>query len=163
MSLNTDTKTLVLLQLAVTSTPISPHRPGSFVVGYVDGDQMDADNYLNECKTTKRNALIQNAFLAQIGIDFVPTPVRDDQGQPVLDADGNPKTNPLHVEIAHGFAMMPLSNMDATTGCDWSAEASVWVFPKGSMIQDIEAQMAAIRNSLLQARSTLHTPTSGLA
>jgi hypothetical protein len=147
-----DTRTLVLISLPMGQTPVAPHRPGTYVLGYVPGDQKAAHAYLNECKAQKGNAMIENAYMVQIGVEFEPEIEMDPQGRPVRGPDGGPiKTG--NMGITQGFALMPLTNMDAVNGCDYGVEALHWVFPKGTMIQDLEAQMEHASSKLLHART----------
>ena len=157
-----DIRTLVLVHLSMNQTPVAPHRPGTFVVGYLDGDQDAAEDYLNTCKVEKRNALIKNAWLAQIGIEFMPTVELDPEGRPVRGPDGRPVIREGQMDVRQGFALLPLTKMDATNGSDWSIEAIYWVYPKGSMIQDLESHITITRDNLLHSRTGLTTHSAGI-
>lgn len=156
-----DTRTLVLVHLGMANTPVGPHRPGTYVCGYVNGTQEEADGYLNTCKKMKTNALIRNAFLVQIGIEFEPQVQRDSDGRPVRGQDGQ-LISTGHMGIKQGFALLPLTNMDATNGSDYSVEAIYWIFPKGSMVQDLESQMKITADNLLHSRTGITTHPAGL-
>jgi hypothetical protein len=142
-------------------TPIAPHRPGTFVLGYLTGDQEEANNYLNTCKVEKINATVQNAFLVHVGIEFEPEFERDPQGRPVRGPDGQPVLTG-QMGVNQGFAMLPLTKMDAVNGCDYCLEVINWVFPKGTMIQDLEAQLTEVRDQLLHSRTGITTHSAGL-
>ena len=157
-----DNRTLVLVHLAMAQTPIAPHRPGTYVCGYVEGNQNHVEEYLNSCKVAKKNALICNAFLIQLGIEFSPALEMGPDGKPLRGPDGKPVMREGVLDIRQGFAMMPLTKMDAMNGCDWSVEAVNWVYPKGSMIQDLESHMENTRNNLLHSRTGLTTHSAGL-
>lgn len=149
-------ETLVLIHVPAAQTPIAPHRPGTFVVGYLEGSQVDAHEYLNACKAEKSNVMVRNAFLIQIGIEFEPEFQRGPEGRPLPGPDGQPLRTGK-VGINQGFALFPLSAMDAVNGCDYGVDPIYWVFPKGSMVQDLEAQMAAAADTLVHKRSGITT------
>jgi len=151
-----DNRTLVLMALPMSATPVGPHRPGTFVVGYVNGEKDLANEYLNACKSEKINVLIQNAFLCQIGIEFEPELELDPNGNPVRGPDGKPVLTG-NMGINQGFSMFPLTNMDATNGCDYGLEATYWIFPKGSMLQDFEQHFQVMSERLLNARTGMTT------
>lgn len=157
-----DTRTLVLVHLPMNQTPVAPHRPGGYVCGYVEGNQEAAEVYLNTCKQDKINALIRNAFLVQLGIEFVPGIELDPQGRPVRGPDGRPVQKDGAMDVRQGFALLPLTKMDAVNGCDYSVEAISWIYPKGTMIQDLESQIEATRNNLLHSRTGITTHSAGL-
>jgi hypothetical protein len=159
---NENTRTLVLVHLGMNQTPVAPHRPGTYVCGYVAGDQTAAEDYLNTCKGEKINALVHNAFLVQIGIEFMPALELDPQGRPVRGPDGKPVIREGQMDVRQGFALMPLTKMDATNGCDYSVEAISWIYPRGTMIQDLESQMEATRNNLLHSRTGITTHPAGM-
>lgn len=157
-----DVRTLVLVHLSMHQTPIAPHRPGTYVCGYVDGDQKATEEYLNACKKDKINALIHNAFLVQVGIEFVPGIEVDPEGRPVRGPDGKPVRKDGSMDVRQGFALLPLTKMDAVNGCDYSVEAVGWIYPKGTMIQDLESQIEATRNNLLHSRTGITTHSAGM-
>jgi len=57
--------------------------------------------------------------------------------------------------VKQAFALMPLTNMDAVNGSDYGVEVVHWVFPKGTMIQDLESQMETTGERQMERRSGL--------
>lgn len=151
-----DTRTLVLVSLPMAQTPIAPHRPGTYVVGYIPGDQTEANDYLNKNKVNKTNAIVQNAFLALTGIEFEPRFAVDPHGNPILGPNGEPQKTG-RMGVMHGFTILPLTRMDAANGCDYGVEVEHqhWIFPKGSMIQDLETNIRMASDNLVETRSGL--------
>jgi hypothetical protein len=153
-----ETKTLVLVALNMNYTPVAPHRPGTYVVGWLDGDEQKAHDHLNTCKHEQINVLIQNAFMVQVGIEFEPEFETDPQGRPVRGPDNKPVLTG-NMGINQGFSMFPLTLMDAANGNGYGVEASHWIFPKGTMLQDFETQFSVLKDRLVSTRSgvTMHT------
>lgn len=149
-------RTLVLVALSMNYSPVAPHRPGTYVVGWLEGDQEKADSYLNACKSERINALLKNAFMVQIGIEFEPEYERDAQGRPVKGPDGRPVPTG-NMGVNQGFSMFPLTLMDHANGNDYSLEATYWIFPKGTMLQDFETQFDVLRDRLVSSRSGVTT------
>lgn len=150
-----ENRTLVLVALDMTLTPVAPHRPGTFVVGYVDGDQKEANDYLNQCKKDQINGTVQNAWLIQTGIEFEPI-----YDRPPIP--GQPPPRVTHMDIKQGFACFPLTKLDALNGSDFSLPLSYWVFPKGTMIQDIGAEIDKARENMATKRSGVTVHSAGL-
>ncbi|NIT79691.1 MAG: hypothetical protein GWN58_33585 [Anaerolineae bacterium] len=151
-------RTLVLVALNMNYSPVAPHRPGTYIVGWLDGNESDAHDHLNTCKHEQINVLIQNAFMVQIGIEFEPEFERDAQGRPVRGPDGKPVPTG-NMGVNQGFSMFPLTLMDHANGNGYGVEATHWIFPKGTMLQDFETQFDVMRDRLVSSRSglTQHT------
>jgi len=61
----------------------------------------------------------------------------------------------MKLALKHGMSIFPLTQMDSTAGLTYSMPVRDmhWVYPQGSMIQDLEAQMEACRRTLSEGRS----------
>ncbi len=153
-----DERTLVLMALHINQTPVAPHRPGTYVVGWVDGNQDTAQDHINTCKSERINVVVKNAFLVQIGVEFEPEFEKDPQGRPVKGPDGRPVPTG-NMGVNQGFSMFPLTLMDPANGNDYSLEATYWIFPKGTMLQDLETQFGVMRDRMVSARSGVTTHT----
>jgi len=144
-----------MASLDMTLTPVAPHRPGTFVVGYVNGDQDEANNHLNDCKRQGINALIADAYLVQAGIEFMP--IYDSPPVP-----GHPPPRVTHMDLKQGFACFPLTKLDALTGSDISLPLSFWVFPKQTMVSSLEDEIAKVRTNMAEKRSNITVHSAGL-
>lgn len=152
-------RTLVMVSLPVESNPVEPHRPGTFVLGYIQGDQKTAHDYLNAAKKEHNNALIENAWLMPVGISFVPQGGPEmEQGDPRDPRRMRPQKGPMRLDVQHAAVVIPFTRMDNSAGVTWAVpitEKSVWVFPTGSMLIDLEAKIDHARNTLVENRSGL--------
>lgn len=157
-------RTMVLVSLPVESNPVEPHRPGTFVVGYLAGDLKTAHGYLNSCKRERDNALVENSWLLPVGISFTPNSAddapdpRDPRRDPRDPRQMRPQRGPIRLDVQHAAVVIPFTRMDNSNGVTWAVpitEKTVWVFPTGTMLQDLEAKIDHARNTLVEARAGL--------
>jgi hypothetical protein len=152
--MDAETKTMVMIALPHHQSPMEPHTPGTYVLGYVDGDQDAANDYLNAHKQAKTNALVKNGFLIQTNVKLTPDP-EGPQPNPQMPPN-HPQQPKMKLILVHGFLIFPLTQMDNQAGLTYSMDVDThWVFPTGSMVQDMETQMENCGKSLVENRSSL--------
>ena len=64
----------------------------------------------------------------------------------------------VRLDVQHAAILIPFTRMDNAAGTTWAvpiADKTVWVFPTGSMITDLEAKVEHARNTLVENRSGL--------
>jgi hypothetical protein len=150
-------RTLVMIPMSKDHTPVEPHIPGTYVVGYIAGTESDVEETLNACAQAETNVRIENAYLVVLGITFAPmkaNPHDERQFNPQLPM-GHPAQPEMKLALKHALSMMPLTQMDHSMGLTYSMPVKNmhWVYPKGSMIQDLESQMELTRKQLTESRS----------
>lgn len=148
-------RTMVMVSLPVESNPIEPHRPGTFVLGYREGNQEEVHTHLNKCKKERNNVILENSWLLPVGISFVPTE----------EMDPRSRNKNVRLDVQHAAILLPLTRMDNSTGSTWAVpitDKTVWVFPTGTMLIDLEAKIEHARNTLVSNRSGLGVASSNL-
>ena len=177
-----DTKTMVAIHLAYEFTPIQPHTPGSFVIGYYEGDREAAETYLNSCKINGENVLLDNAWLLAVGISFEPRVnpemMAGVQGLAKIAEQVQEKNKQLaaaimmnlkpiaqnmkagddkqqQVDLNHTHMLMPLTMLDPNNGLTYSVPPTYWFYPRGSMEAELGNQIDHMRTQLLNSRSSL--------
>lgn len=129
-------ETMVLIALSHEFSPVEPHRPGTYILGYLPGTRDNAHETLNRAKTTGTNILVYKAWLLQVGLAFVPE-----------------SENSRRLSINNAAFVLPLTRMDCSRGVTYGVPPTIWAFPEGTMQQDLEAEIEKVRTTLVHQRS----------
>jgi hypothetical protein len=154
-----DDRTLVMIPMNKDQTPVEPHIPGTYVMGYVEGSEKEAEAYLSEASAAGRNVKVENAYLVVLGVTFSPVKANPQDERPFNPQlpMGHPSQPEMKLALKHALSVMPLTQMDHSMGLTYSMPVKDmhWVYPKGSMVQDMESQMEMTRKQLTESRSGL--------
>lgn len=148
-----DNRTMVLVALPHTLSPVQPHKPGGFIVGYVEGGETEAMESLNKHKQDKTCAKVQNAWIMQTATYYQPVLVNE-QGEVIRKIGQLPPGQALppeaKMQTVTETSISALTNIDAANGCDYYIEPIMWVIPKGVMISKLEDHMQAASARMVQ-------------
>lgn len=155
--MDNENRTLVMIPMDKDQTPVEPHIPGTYVVGYIDGSEEEVEETLNACAQAETNARMENAWIMVLGMTFAPmkaNPQDERQFNPQLPLN-HPSQPEMKMALKHALSVMPLTQMDHSTGLTYSMPVKNrhWVYPKGSMIQDLESQFEMTRRQLTEGRT----------
>lgn len=135
----------ILMQMRPEDCVMIPPRPGYWWVGeLVDPDPSNSQSYLNgilsDLRTEDKTVELQNAWIYMTQQEIVQREVRPGQIQVGLNKMG---------------MLLPVCDMAPHKGVTINVPATLWIWPTGSMLDELDRKIEEAGVQLMSSRSNL--------